>query len=113
MKSFSEHIEYVKGRPYPVRRQIAFTAAGAITALIALVWFTGSLATGAFAISGNSFGEIVSSTTTNTPEMESGLAGAAAALSNVSEESPARIEIVDTTPSTNTGAQVEQTTLAF
>ena len=55
MKTIFEHIERVKSQPHHIRKQIAFASAAAGTIIIALVWLAGSLATGAFAINGNSF----------------------------------------------------------
>jgi small neutral amino acid transporter SnatA (MarC family) len=115
MKTVSQHIEHIKGKPHHVRKRVAFTVAGSATVLIALVWLVGSVSLGAFAITGSSFADsagqssvvTTGSADTSTP----GLAGAAAA--SASDNSPAHIEIVDTTPSTPQEKKAEQTLIPF
>lgn len=113
MKTVFEHIEYMKGKPHHIRKRIAFGAATGVTALIALVWLTGSLRSGAFAIAGSSFDERASATAAGSTATNSGLAGAAAALPNVEENAPARIEIIDVASSTSGQKKTEQTTIPF
>ncbi len=110
MKKILEHIEYVKGKPHHIRKQIAFGTATLASALIAFVWLAGNFAAGTFALRDSSFaastgqgGAVVTSST-------QGLAGAAAALED-NKDAPAHIEIVDTTPAPK--KQVEQTILPF
>lgn len=107
-----DHIERVKGQPHHIRKQVAFGAAGGIAALIAVVWLTGSLASGTFAVQGSSFTE----STKQESAIVSGatipnLAGAAAAIGDAPV--PAHIEIIDTTPAAPKVKKVEQTTLPF
>lgn len=109
MKTLFEHIEHVKRQPHPVRKQIAFASAIGLTAFIALVWFAGSLTTGAFAIEISVPGEQAPVAAQRSAEADAGLAGAAAALP--AAEAPSRIEIVDA-PSAKQKPP-EQTTLPF
>jgi len=116
MKTIFEHIEYVKGKPHHIRKQVALAAAAGVTALIALVWLGASLGTGALALKGTSFADSAKGTgtiTTGTAEQNSALAGAAAALPNTSVRTPARIEIVDTPSSNSSEKKAEQTTIPF
>jgi hypothetical protein len=115
MKTIFEHIEYVKGKPHHIRKQITLLTAGGLTALVALVWFFGTLSSGAFAIQGNNFADstgaespVVAGTSNSS---DSGIAGAAAAISDTN--APAHIEIVDTSTSTNSGKKVEPTVIPF
>jgi hypothetical protein len=110
MKTVFEHINHLKGKPHHIRKQIAFGAAAGTTAIIAVVWLAASLATDAFAIRGASFDE--RQTPSVTTDTHSGLAGAAAALPEVSDRVPAYIEIVDTSAALPK-KQAEQTTLPF
>lgn len=113
MKTVFEHIEHVKGKPHHIRKRVAFAVAGVATGLIALVWLVGSLGTGAFALGTTSFADSATSAPvqTTTDADTSGLAGVAGAVSR--ENTPAHIEIVDTTPSVSKQKPVEQTTLPF
>lgn len=113
MKTVFEHIEYVKGKPHHIRRKVAFTAAGACTAAIALVWLVGSLSMGVFALKDNNFADSTGQENViTTPQTDtSNLAGAAAALSN--SNAPAHIEIVDTTPVVPAQKRSEQTVIPF
>ncbi|MFZ2167360.1 MAG: hypothetical protein WAV50_00650 [Minisyncoccia bacterium] len=115
MKKIIEHIEHVKGKPHHIRRRFALGAALGTSGFIALVWLTGSLATGAFAIQGADFsmstgqnGLVVATTSVSD---NSGLAGAAAGIQ--SSDGPARIEIVDTSSPAASKKQSEQTILPF
>lgn len=108
MKTVFEHIAYVKEKPHHIRRQIAFLSAAAGAGVIALVWFVASISTGAFAISGSSFADIATGEPVTVVD-GTGLAGAAAASDY---DGPARIEIVDATPSAP-AKKPEQTTLPF
>lgn len=111
MKNLFEHIEHVKTKPHHIRKQVAFTMAGGVTGIIALVWLSVSLSANAFAIQGSNFADatqqdellVASSTDAST----TGLAGAAAALPDTS--GPARIEIVNvatSAPATHASATV-------
>jgi hypothetical protein len=113
MKTVFEHIEHVKKQPHHVRQGVAFAAAASCTALVALVWLTGSLWSGTFAIRSSSFAESTGQSPTVAPydSGKSGLAGAAAALSDAS--APAHIEIVDAASSTSKQKKAEQTILPF
>ena len=100
MKTIFDHIEYVKGKPHHVRKQVAFGVAGGISTLIALVWLVGSFSTGAFAIQGSNFA--MSTNQENTVATTSafgsqGLAGVGAAAA-LKDNTPAHIQIVETAP---------------
>lgn len=115
MKSLFHHVETVRAKPHHVRRRIAFGVSGGITSLIAVVWFTGSFASGAFTIPQSAYG--------NTPTTDavtvvqhagadiSGIAGAAAALPAARSNAPAHIEIVSAPAATSTAK--EQTVIPF
>ncbi|MFA6408383.1 MAG: hypothetical protein WCW36_02880 [Candidatus Paceibacterota bacterium] len=112
MKTFFDHIEHIKGKPRHIRKQIAFGAATFGSAMIALVWFIGSLATGAFAMHSSDFA--IPTEQENTVATKSvtgsGIAGAAAAIQDA--KAPVHIEIVDTAASP-AKSQSEQTTIPF
>ena len=96
MKTVFEHIEHVKGKPHHIRKKVALTAATVITAVIALIWLVGSLSVGTFALKESSFADATRAIDVpNTADSASNLAGAAAVLN---DETPVRIEIVDTSP---------------
>lgn len=115
MKTIFDHIERVKAQPHHIRKQVAFAAAAAGTVFIALVWFTGSLVTGAFSISnGNSFATSASEQNAaqeNTADQNLAGAGAAAILPDA--DAPARIEIIDASSAPVVKKQAEQTTIPF
>jgi len=118
MKTLFEHIEYAKGKPHHIRKRIAFTAAAAGTAIVAFVWFFGTLSSGVFALQGNSFAgnseENGSPSTTGSDSNSAGIAGAAAALP-ADTSGPARIEIIDS-PSSSTvhsGKQTDEKIIPF
>ncbi|MDD3530998.1 MAG: hypothetical protein PHV99_00130 [Candidatus Pacebacteria bacterium] len=117
MKTIFEHIEHIKGKPHHIRKRVAYAAAACGASLIALIWLAGSISTNAFAISGNSFAESVEKGNTLTTGADttatSQLAGAGAAAVLQDAETPAHIEIVNTTPEPSKGKQAEQTTLPF
>src|SRR3989344_835397 len=99
MKTIAKHVEHIQAQPHHVRKRVAFGAAVGGTALVAFVWFVGSMATGAFSIQGSNFAmgteqNVVVATTSTIGA--AGVAGAAAALEGAN--APARIEIVDTAP---------------
>ena len=94
-----------------MRKQVTFVYAGALTTLIALVWVTGSLWTGVFALKPTSFADSSGSAVEVADESERGLAGAAAAPAAKSSSGPARIQIVDV--ATTSGREAEQTTIPF
>lgn len=120
MKTVSQHIEHIKSKPHHVRKRIAFGAAAVITAVVALVWLVGSLATGAFALKPTSFAQstgqenptVTDSENENHPAV-GGITGAAAALQNEDESTSAHIEIVDTTPSKAQTKKAEPTVIPF
>ena len=114
MKTVFEHIEHVKKQPHHVRRGVAFSAAALCTALVALVWLTGSLWSGTFALRSSSFAESAGQSSAPAPAYnsgESGLAGAAVALP--SADAPAHIEIVDAASSTSGQKKAEPTIIPF
>ncbi|MFA5996243.1 MAG: hypothetical protein WC790_00760 [Candidatus Paceibacterota bacterium] len=116
MKKIIEHIEYVKGKPHHVRKQIAFGAATLMSALIAFVWLAGNYASGTFVLRGSSFADATGQGNTvqvmNSGVDSQNLAGVGAASAfESSQDAPAHIEIVDTTPTAK--KQPEQTILPF
>lgn len=116
MKNIIEHIEYVKGKPHHVRKQVAFGVATLMSALIAFVWLAGNYASGTFALRGSSFADATGQGTTvqvvNSGANNQNLAGVGAASAfESSQDAPAHIEIIDTTPTTK--KQSEQTILPF
>ncbi len=118
MKTVSEHVEHIKGKPHHIRKRIAFTAAASGAIVIALVWFVGNISLGAFALGDTSFADAVGQGNIETMSNEngsrpadSGIAGVAAALQ--SANAPAHIEIVDTASSTRSIKKAEQTTIPF
>lgn len=114
MKTLSDHIEYIKGKPHHIRKRVAFATAAFGSGLVALVWFVGSYATGSFAIHGDSFAvgtDQQNAVVTTSDTASQNLAGVAAALEDA--KSPAHIEIVDTMAGVASNHQSEQTTLPF
>ena len=114
MKTILQHIESAKEKSPQARKNIAFTTAGLITAFIALVWFTNSISSGAFALKNNAVtgsAEQESSITAESSDNSQNLAGAAATLPD--SDVPAHIEIVDTSSSTPQSRRAEQTTIPF
>jgi hypothetical protein len=120
MKTLFEHIEYVQGKPRHVRERIAFGAAAGGTALIALVWFAGTLASGTLAIHASSFaaaagqGQIVATGNAN-QNNSTGVAAVAAASggSAGNASAPAHIEIINAPSATSSAAQTDRTTIPF
>lgn len=115
MKKVRDHIEYVKGQPRHIREKVAFAAAAGCTALIAFIWLAGSLSAGTFAIKSRPFSD--GSGLATAPAVDnggkSGLAGAAAALSEDERAAaPAHIEIVDAPPA-KVERKAEQTIIPF
>ena len=115
MKTIFEHIEHVKGKPHHIRKQIAFAVATGGTAVIALVWLTGNVTSGAFALKPTSFADIAEQRNLETSgaggNNAQNIAGAGATLQTAN--SSARIEIVDTASSTRPTKKAEQTTIPF
>ena len=105
MKNLLEQIEHTKTKPHHVRKRIVFGAATGITALIALVWFSISIGTGAFAIAGSSFADTEGKgnmVTAGVSNENKNLAGSAAALpAEDSANAPAHINIIDAVSSTS------------
>jgi hypothetical protein len=116
MKTIFEHIEYVKGQPHHIRKQVTLAVAGGLTALVALVWFFGTLSSGIFAIQGSTFAESTGAEPTvvagTNNSADSGIAGAAAAI-NSDTSAPAHIEIIDSSTSTSPVKKVDQTVIPF
>jgi len=117
MKTIFQHIEHVKGKPHHVRKQVAFGAATAGTALIALVWLAGSLGTGSFALKATSFADNTGEGTLTVSNDDgsnttSGIAGVGAAAALESASAP-RIEIIDSVASATSSKKAEQTTIPF
>lgn len=116
MKTIFEHIKHVKEKPHHIRKRVAFSAAFAGTAVIALVWLVSSVGTGVFALKDTSFAQSTGQENTLATEGNSavgGIAGAAAAPALESANAPARIEIIDTASSTRQTKKAEQTTIPF
>ncbi len=116
MKNIFDHIEQVKGKPHHVRKRIAFGAAALGSAFIALVWFTGSVMTGSFALHESNFAMSTGQENPIVKVSDTGsqnLAGVAAAAALQSPNAPAHIEIVDTAASTAPSKPSEQTTIPF
>lgn len=115
MRTIFDHIENAKRKPHHVRKQIAFGVAAGTTALIALVWFAGSVSLGTFAIKDNtSFADATGQNAVRVAAPDSGnqnLAGAAAALEDKS--APAHIDIVDTASSTPQAEPADRTIIPF
>ncbi len=114
MKTIFDHIEYIKGKPHHIRKKIVFATAGCLTAVVALIWFAGTLSSGTFAIQGSNFAEstgaessVVTGGASNT-----GIAGAGAALES-DKNAPAHIEIIDSSPATSTKKKAEPTVIPF
>ncbi|OGG71707.1 hypothetical protein A3E65_01040 [Candidatus Kaiserbacteria bacterium RIFCSPHIGHO2_12_FULL_56_13] len=113
------HLEFVRQKPEPVRRQIALGVAALLTAVIALVWFGISLATGSFALSSPPFagagGDIAESEAGGAETGFANLFGVAAAVVTGGDESPAHIEIVETKTSSTLDdtTALESTVLPF
>lgn len=115
MKTIFDHIERVKGQPHHIRKRVAFGVAAAGTAVIALVWLSVSVGTGAFALKDASFAQNAENNSgtevsKNNDEQLAGV-GAASALREKSE--PARIEIIDASSPTPSGNKTEQTIIPF
>ena len=115
MKTLFQHIDHVKGKPHHIRKKVAFGAAGALSGLVALVWLTSSLATGAFAIQGSNFAQSVADgahveSVNKTPAQ--GLAAAASALLGA-DAPPPHIEIVTVVATSTPAHQGEETTIPF
>lgn len=114
MKTLFEHIEHVKTKPHHIRKRVAFFAAGSLTAVIALVWLTGSIALGRFALPSNSFadagGEPSIIATGNESTQGNSFAGVAAAFE---DPAPAKIQIVNVSTSTTVGKPLEETVIPF
>ena len=116
MKTVAQHIEHIKNKPHHVRKRVAFGAAFAGTAVIALVWLVSSVGTGAFALKDTSFAQSTGQENSLATEGDSTvgvIAGAAAAPALESVDAPARIEIIDTASSTRQTKKAEQTTIPF
>ena len=114
MKTIFDHIERVQGKPHHIRKQIAFGAAAALTAVIALVWLVSSLGTGAFALKDTSFAQSTGEegAFTSTGDNKEQLAGVGASARS-GRGAPAYIEIIDTASSTSGQKKTEQTTIPF
>jgi hypothetical protein len=107
----TRHIEVIRRKPEPVRRQVALGAAVFITALIALLWLGVSLLTGSFALGGsnNSFAEATETPapSTQTARAGSGIGnffGAAGAVLSGGRNEPAHVEVVETAGAEPTNA---------
>lgn len=93
MSTLTQHLETLRAKPYHVRRRIAHSTAGLVTALVALVWLTVSLNAGRFAIHETPFrSPNVEAIVNGVPGTSAALAGVAAAAS---EQERASIEIID------------------
>lgn len=115
MRTIFDHIEHVKGQPHHIRKRVALTAAGGIAAVVGIVWFGASLASGTYAIHGSNFAESTGAESqTGSPVVSetSQVAGAAAAL-NSDTSGPARIVIVDASSTASATPASDQTTIPF
>jgi hypothetical protein len=116
MKTISEHIKHIHGKPHHIRKRVAFTAAAAGAGLLAAVWLIGSLSMGAFALKPTSFatseGEGTVTTVPDTTSADAQVAGAAAAPAPEDANAPAHIQIVNVTP-TNAAPAQSRTTIPF
>lgn len=118
MKPLTEHIAVIRGKPEYIRKQIALGIAGALTAFIAFVWLTTSVATGAFAIRSTPLADDPQLAVT--PESISGfgsLVGAVSAVFGGNDVAP-RIEVVgadtgETPTPKKAGVAAEPTILPF
>ena len=116
MKTIFDHIEYVKGQPHHIRKKVVFATAGGMTAVIALVWFVGTLSSGVFAIQGSNFADSTgaesATATGDTTSNNAGLAGAGAAVES-DPNAPAHIEIIDSSPVANSTKKAQPTVIPF
>ncbi|MBU6214938.1 hypothetical protein KGM48_03850 [Patescibacteria group bacterium] len=117
MRTIFDHIEHIHGKPHHIRKRITFTAAGAGTILVALVWLIGNISTNRFAIAGSSFADSVGQenviTTGANAAGSSLLAGAAAAVPDAVTTTAPHIEIIDAGSSVSSQKKVEQTVIPF
>ncbi len=112
MRNIFDHIEHIKTKPHHVRKRVAFSLAGTGAGLIAFVWLGSSLSTGAFALRSPAFtGTVTGSVITVNQDGTRSIAGAAAALSEIS--SKPHIEIVNIATSTAVIHKSEATTIPF
>lgn len=115
MKTVSQHIAHIKSQPHHIRKRVAFGAAFAGTAVIAFAWLAVSLGTGSFALKDTSFAQNAenksdSAVSKDNNEQFAGV-GAASVLREKNE--PARIEIIDASPSKPSVNKAEQTVIPF
>ena len=110
MKTLTDHIEYIKGKPHHVRRSVAFGVSGAFTAFVGLVWISGNLISGAFYVQGSSFAESNTTGVQVAAPSNANVAGAAAAFSAAQAPS---IQIVDTSSSSIKTQAPEPTVIPF
>jgi hypothetical protein len=108
MKTIFDHIERIQGKPHHIRKQIAFGAAAAGTAIIALVWLVSSVER-VFALKILLCAEYRKRTFT--PPATEQLAGVG--FRTPSASAPAYIEIIDAASSTSGQKKTEQTTIPF
>ena len=112
MDALWNHINTLKAKPHDVRKQVALTYAAIGTGIVAVIWLTGSLATGAFAIhTTEESAQPTLTTATPTAGASLNLAGAAAALPS-DTSGPAKIQIIDTTTHSPV-RQPQETTIPF
>ncbi|HEY4522948.1 MAG TPA: hypothetical protein VJK73_01090 [Candidatus Paceibacterota bacterium] len=97
MRTVGEHLDRVREQPHHIRRRFALGTAGALTALIGIVWLGASLATGTFALKGSNFAEVTgavlpeeSSASQDTAAVD----GVAAAAAASTKRAPAHVEVV-------------------
>ncbi len=108
MRRIIHHVNRVKEQPHHIRKKVAFSVAGGVTGLVALVWLSASLATNSFAIQGSQFADAVGERPVEQVGPDgSQLAGAAAALSG--EDNTPRIQIVNVTPTTASATTTSDT----
>ncbi len=114
MKQIISYIEYLRTKPHHVRRRIALASASGITSLIAIIWVSGNVTSGSFAIDGSNFADSTASSpaVVSQPITESSLLGSVGASSEKNNE--AHIEIVSTgSSSTISEEEPERTVIPF
>lgn len=114
MKTLSHHIAHVRRQPHHIRKRVAFSVAGVITAVIGLGWLMGNLFLGDFAIAGSSFADSAGQGgAVDTSAASSQLAGAAGAAPATVDTSVPHIQIIDTGSSITSQKKVEPTVIPF
>jgi hypothetical protein len=110
MNTILDYLDRLRAKPRAARRSIAFGVAGTLCALIGVVWLTGSVAAGTYALRA---GE--TPTGSGAGNVSAGgngtLAGAAASL-QPSDQSP-QLEVVGSSAASSSAPAAEQTVVPF